>query len=254
MDSAHSLTSRTAKDASCPAMGTPSHPSRISRHKWTTSFRGVDSILDGEIVCLDEHGCPQFEDLMFRRGELFFIAFDALWLNGDDLRTLPFLERRRRLRRVVPRSGKRSSHRLRYLDHIEADGCGLYRLSCERNLERIVGKHRGGLYDTRRPLSMLKAPSSSNEGPALFTRKANRAQCSFHAPIRTAGSAPDRVTFRQPGFGGSIVQRVGVQPQTFGSDSQGSRCMRDGLPGCHMVFVFRIVVGNDSNTRCSFHG
>ena len=41
---------------------------------------------------------------------------------GDDLRNLPLLERKRRLRRVVPR-GKRSSHRLRYLDHIEADGC-----------------------------------------------------------------------------------------------------------------------------------
>jgi ATP-dependent DNA ligase len=39
---------------------------------------------------------------------------------GEDLRTLPLLERKRRLRRVVPR-GKRS-HRLRYLDYIEADG------------------------------------------------------------------------------------------------------------------------------------
>jgi bifunctional non-homologous end joining protein LigD len=95
------------------------------------SFRGTDALLDGAIVCLDEHGCPQFEDLMFRRGELFFIAFDAVWINGEDLRNLPLLERRRRLRRVVPR-GKRSSHRLRHLDHIEADGCELYRLACER--------------------------------------------------------------------------------------------------------------------------
>ena len=52
------------------------------------SFRGADAVLDGEIVCLDVHGCPQFEDLMFRRGELFFVAFDALWINGEDLRSL----------------------------------------------------------------------------------------------------------------------------------------------------------------------
>src|SRR5690242_12027701 len=52
------------------------------------NFRGDDAILDGEIVCLDENGCPQFEDLMFRRGELFFVAFDALQINGEDLRTL----------------------------------------------------------------------------------------------------------------------------------------------------------------------
>jgi bifunctional non-homologous end joining protein LigD len=115
------------------------------------AFRGTEAVLDGEIVCLDERGYPQFEDLMFRRGELFFVAFDALWIDGEDLRNVPVLERKRRLRRVVPR-GKRSGHRLRYLDHIEADGRGLYRLACERNLEGIVGKDRGGLYDTRRPL------------------------------------------------------------------------------------------------------
>ena len=45
-----------------------------------------------------------------------------------------------------------SSHRPRYLDHIEADGCGLYRLACERNLDGIVGKLRRGLYDTLRVL------------------------------------------------------------------------------------------------------
>jgi hypothetical protein len=56
---------------------------------------------------------------------------------AEDLRNLPLLERKRRLRRVVPR-GKRLSHRLRYLDHIEADGCALYRLACERKLEGNV--------------------------------------------------------------------------------------------------------------------
>ena len=35
------------------------------------SFRGKDAVLDGEIVSLDEHGYQQFEDLLFRRGELF---------------------------------------------------------------------------------------------------------------------------------------------------------------------------------------
>jgi len=113
------------------------------------SFRGTDGILDGEIVCLDGHGCPQFEDLMFRRGERFFVAFDALWIDGEDLRNLPLLERKHRLRRVVPRS---TSHRLRYLNHIEVDGCTLYRLACETDVEGIVAKHRGGLYDTRRQL------------------------------------------------------------------------------------------------------
>jgi hypothetical protein len=37
---------------------------------------------------------------------------------------MPLLERNRRLHCVVPRE-ESSSYRLRYLDHIEADGCAL---------------------------------------------------------------------------------------------------------------------------------
>ena len=34
------------------------------------------TVLDGEIVCLDKRGRPQFRDLLFHRGEPCFFAFD----------------------------------------------------------------------------------------------------------------------------------------------------------------------------------
>ncbi len=40
----------------------------------------ADSVLDGEIVCLDRKGYPQFNDLLFRRGKPCFFAFDLLWM------------------------------------------------------------------------------------------------------------------------------------------------------------------------------
>jgi len=40
---------------------------------------------------------------------------------------------------------------LRYHSHVERHGKALYQLTCERNLEGVVAKHRDGLYDTRRP-------------------------------------------------------------------------------------------------------
>jgi bifunctional non-homologous end joining protein LigD len=49
---------------------------------------------------------------------VFFVAFDLLFLNGKDLRTLPLIERKRQLQRVLRR--KRS--RILYLDHVENDG------------------------------------------------------------------------------------------------------------------------------------
>jgi len=41
-------------------------------------------VMDGEIVCLDEHGHCQFSELLFRRGESRFIAFDLLHPSGKD--------------------------------------------------------------------------------------------------------------------------------------------------------------------------
>jgi bifunctional non-homologous end joining protein LigD len=112
-------------------------------------FKGANGVLDGEIVSLDAAGYPQFEDLMFRRGELFFVAFDAIFLDGEDLRDLPLIERKARLKTVVPLRQARS--RLRYHSHVERHGKALYQLTCERDLEGIVAKHRNGIYDTRRP-------------------------------------------------------------------------------------------------------
>ena len=50
-------------------------------------LRSKSAVLDGEIVCLDEGEKPQFRDLLFRRDEPRFVAFDLLWLDGEDLDT-----------------------------------------------------------------------------------------------------------------------------------------------------------------------
>ena len=36
----------------------------------------------------------QLRDLLFRRGEPRFVAFDLLWLNGEDLHYLPLIDRK----------------------------------------------------------------------------------------------------------------------------------------------------------------
>lgn len=120
-------------------------------------LRGRRCVLDGEIVCLDSTGKPQFRDLLFRRHEPHFYTFDILWdehswsddeqerrrfRNGEDVRYLPLSDRKLRLRAVVPKR----SERLLYCDHIEGDGEGLFRLACEHDLEGIVAKHKGAPY------------------------------------------------------------------------------------------------------------
>lgn len=106
------------------------------------SLKARHAILDGEIACLDQDGCSQFNQLLFRRGTPRFCAFDLLHLNGEDLRHRPLIERKKALRRVVPNS----SAFLIYVDHVEGQGERLFELVCERDLEGIVAKNRLSRY------------------------------------------------------------------------------------------------------------
>jgi len=66
----------------------------------------TDAVLDGEIVCLSQDGRSQFGRLMHRRGDPHLYAFDLLWLNGEDLREWPLLDRKRALRKIMPTQRK----------------------------------------------------------------------------------------------------------------------------------------------------
>jgi len=58
-------------------------------------------VLDGEIVCLDKRGRPQFKNLLFHRGEPSFAALDLLFDTGTDLRREQVLDRKSELRRLL---------------------------------------------------------------------------------------------------------------------------------------------------------
>jgi hypothetical protein len=52
------------------------------------------TVLDDEIVCLDDSGKPQFRNLLFHRGNQCFFPFDLLTLDGKDWRTEPLADRK----------------------------------------------------------------------------------------------------------------------------------------------------------------
>jgi bifunctional non-homologous end joining protein LigD len=100
------------------------------------------AVLDGEIACLDESGRPTFRDLIFRKRQCIFIAFDLLYLNGKDLRTLPLIERKAMLKKLI----RRKRARMFYLDHVESDGRLLFEEVVKMNLEGIVCKRKDSPY------------------------------------------------------------------------------------------------------------
>lgn len=98
------------------------------------------AILDGEVICLDADGRSNFHKLLFRTEWPNFCAFDLLKVDGRYLRNLPLIERKIRLKAILPNV----ESRLRYVDHIEGSGREFFRLAYEHDLEGIVGKWRFG--------------------------------------------------------------------------------------------------------------
>jgi len=105
-------------------------------------LKATDAILDGEIVNVGQDGRGDFLSLMRRRRPAHFFAFDLLKLNGQDLRNLPLIKRKRMLRGIIP---PQPAHVV-YVDHLERRGTELFRFVCESDLEGIVAKRKDGAY------------------------------------------------------------------------------------------------------------
>jgi bifunctional non-homologous end joining protein LigD len=125
------------------------------------AVRCRNAVLDGEIVCLGADGRSRFNSLLFRREWPHLMAFDLLWLDGEDLRRLPLFERKRRLKAIMPTV---ESH-VRYASHVERRGTALFDAACRRDLEGIVAKWRDGTYRN----SERGAPPWSREAKYLLT-------------------------------------------------------------------------------------
>jgi bifunctional non-homologous end joining protein LigD len=98
-------------------------------------LRVNDAILD----CADETGRPIFLEMLRGRHPMCFIAFDLLWLNSEDLRPMPLIERKARLNRLLRR---RSNHLIAEAMSVDGRGKALMAAVEEHDLEGIVAKRK----------------------------------------------------------------------------------------------------------------
>jgi bifunctional non-homologous end joining protein LigD len=148
-----------------------------------SSLPNSRAVLDGEIVCLDSDGYPQFNDLLFHRAEPCFFAFDILSCDGRDLRLNALVDRKAELRRVLIR--RSASSRVCYTDHVERHGCRLFELICKRDLEGIVAKLKHGHYtsdvDDSTWIKIKNRAYSQAKGRAEFFNRGKKPVQSIHA-------------------------------------------------------------------------
>jgi bifunctional non-homologous end joining protein LigD len=126
-------------------------------------LRSRSCIIDGEAVCCDEDGMPNFDRIRYRRydASVFLYAFDLIELSGDDLRREPLQVRKATLKSVLAKAGPG----LRLNEHIEANGPTVFAHACRMGLEGIVSKHKTSTYRSGRSPDWLKCKNP--EAPAV---------------------------------------------------------------------------------------
>jgi bifunctional non-homologous end joining protein LigD len=134
---------------------------------WTSKFPNVaaavadlparTALIDGEVVVEDENSVSSFAALQAAlkasdRERFVYYVFDLLHLDGRNLASLPLIERKAELKRLV---GKGRGP-IKYSAHFEDDGAVVLRHACDMSLEGIVSKRKDAPYRSGRSETFIK--------------------------------------------------------------------------------------------------
>jgi ATP-dependent DNA ligase len=123
----------------------PAIPEALTELPATTAY------LDGELCGVLPDGRTAFNivqnaaDTRSSQSLVFFL-FDLLFIDGADLRSLPLVERKERLKTLLADAPSC----LPFTDHQLGRGPAFHRLACEHGLEGIVSKRANAPYEPRR--------------------------------------------------------------------------------------------------------
>jgi bifunctional non-homologous end joining protein LigD len=166
-------------------------------HDWADRFpaivdaafrvKATSFLIDGEAVIVRDDGTPDFHALrsIHRGHEAVLYAFDLIEHDGDDLRDLPLIERKRRLKRLLGRSKRRS---IQFVEHLTEDGPTVFEYVCRRALKassqsgwtrRIAAARRGAgsrrrTRRARRCAGEVRRSGGSRRSTLIRKRKAQR--------------------------------------------------------------------------------
>jgi bifunctional non-homologous end joining protein LigD len=123
----------------------PLEPRFPTIHEAVNRLNLRSTILDGQIVALDEQGIPRFQLLQQWQkrptAPVVFFLFDLLWCDGRDLTGKTVLQRRERLQEIItPVFG------IQVGGYVTNRGKTLFQLANEKGLEGIIAKRKSSVY------------------------------------------------------------------------------------------------------------
>lgn len=138
---------------------------------WTKRFRKIagdaylinaaSAIIDGEVVVPAEDGTTDFSvlqnELKGNSSKLVMVAFDLLYLNGQDLRKLPLTERKAVLHKLIAKTA------IQFSDNFELGGQQMFEHACAVGMEGVVSKVRDSRYPSARTNDWVKVTCAQRE-------------------------------------------------------------------------------------------
>jgi ATP-dependent DNA ligase len=141
-------------------------------HDWTDRFPAIvdaalhtqtsSFMLDGEAVVVSDDGRPDFHALRTGRTghAVVLYAFDVIEHDGDDLRKLPLIERKRRLFKLIGKSQRRA---IRFVEYLIGDGPTIFHHVCRMGLEGIVSKRVDAPYRSGPSKTWVKSKNPESD-------------------------------------------------------------------------------------------
>src|SRR4051794_40019877 len=122
----------------------------------------ADAVIDGELVALDKDGVSHFQLLqnaLRHEAKLLYCVFDLMFHDGEDLRKLGLLERKMRLKAILPR------HKLiAFSRHRKTFGTQFFEEAERQGLEGIMAKRAESTYlSGSRSADWLKIKTSKRQ-------------------------------------------------------------------------------------------
>jgi bifunctional non-homologous end joining protein LigD len=177
-------------------------------------IRAKEAILDGEVCVLDERGRADFQKLQAlvkdgKPARLSYLVFDLLWLDGEDLRKRPLLERKAKLEKIVPARNAV----VQYVDHFSGDGVKFFVGACESGLEGTIAKRADAPYESGRGTSWIKvkcvdAKEFAVGGYVPSERRSYFKSLLLGEPLRRGEPARGGLTYRGQ-VGGGFTEALG---------------------------------------------
>jgi bifunctional non-homologous end joining protein LigD len=155
-------------------------------HDWADRFTGIveaasrikatSFLIDGEVVITSDDGMSDFHALRSkRRGhEAVLYAFDLIEHDGDDLRDLPLIDRKWRLKKLI---GKAKNWRaIQFVEHLTGDGPTVFEHVCRMGLEGIVSKRTDAPYRSGASKTWVKTKNPASEAVRRSARRSGAKQ------------------------------------------------------------------------------